>query len=435
MIRITAIVAPLLALMLVALPARAVDVVEATSPGGTTFWMVSEPSIPIVAIEMTFKGGARLDPADRPGLSRITAALLDEGAGELDAAAFAKRKDDLAARFSISVGRDGTRVSAQMLVETAQASAELIAQALGQPRFDDDAIERVRSQLLSALREQETQPGSVAGKAWSARAFPDHPYGRPTDGTLESVAAITRDEILAAHQRLLTTANLYVSVVGAVDADTAGRLIDTLLADIPEGTALSDPEPAPIPAPGLEILDLDVPQSVAIFGQRGIARDDPDFFPAYVMNHILGGGGFSARLMTEVREKRGLAYSVYSYLSERDAIPLLLGSVQTENARMAESISVIRDEWARLASDGVSDTELENAKRYLTGSFPLSLDSNAKIARFLLTMQEEDLGIDYLDRRNGYVEAVTSADISRVAAELLDAEELAIVVVGRPAGL
>ncbi len=417
------------------MPAQAVEVVEGTSPGGTTFWLVSEPAIPIVAVELSFKGGQRLDPAERPGLARMTAALLDEGAGEMDAVAFAEARDDLAARYGISVTRDSVEVSARMLAESATESAELLATALAEPRFDHEAVERVRGQLLSTIREQETRPQDVASKAFASRAFGDHPYARPIDGTLESVAAITRADLEAAYAELLTRANVIAAVVGAVDLAEAGALIDTILAGVPEGTALPDPEPAPTPPAGTEVIPLDIPQSVAVFAQTGIARDHPDFFPAYVMNYILGGGGFSSRLMTEVRERRGLAYGVYSYFSNRDAAALHLGGVQTANARMAESIEVIRGEWARMAEEGVTADELAKAKRYLTGSFPLRFDSNAKIARFLVAAQEQELGIDYIDRRNSLVEAVTLEDVNRVARERLTPDALSIVVVGQPAGL
>jgi len=185
----------------------------------------------------------------------------------------------------------------------------------------------------------------------------------------------------------------------------------------------------------LRVIDLGVPQSAAIFGHAGLTRDDPDFVPAFVMNYVLGGGGFSSRLMAEVREKRGLAYGVYAYLAVRDETALYIGSVQTANERMAESLEVIKAEWARMAADGITADELDRAKRYLTGAYPLGFDSNAKIARYLVFVQEENLGIDYIDRRNGLIEAVTLEDVKRVAARLLKPSNLSIVVAGQPAGL
>ena len=422
-------------LMLVALPAKALDVHELTSPGGAPFWLVEEPAIPIVALEISFAGGARLDPEDKPGLANMMRALLDEGAGEMDALAFAQARDELSVRFGFSAGRDSVDVSARMLVETLEPSVELLATALSEPRFDPEPVERVRGQLLASIAEAATKPDTVAGEVWSADAFPRHPYGRSTDGTLDSVMLISRDDLTAAHKRLLTRVNARIAIVGAIDAERAGRLVDTVLAGLPEGEPYVAEPVDDTPPPGVKVIEMDVPQSAAIFGQKGLYRDDPDFMAAFVMNYILGGGGFSSRLMTEVREKRGLAYGVYSYLSVRDEAALLLGAVRTANERMAESLEVIRTEWARMAAEGVTAEELEAAKKFLTGAFPLGLDSNAKIADFLVFLQTEGLGSEYLDQRNDLIMAVTVEDVKRVAARLLHPEALSVVVVGKPAGL
>ncbi len=421
--------------LLTAAPARALEIQDLRSPGGAVFWLVEEPSIPIVALEISFAGGARLDPEGRAGLANMMAGLIEEGAGDLDAVGFAKARDDLSARFGFSAGRDTMEVSARMLVETLEPSVALLATALASPRFDPEPVGRVRAQILSIIAESGTEPGTVAAEAWYAGAFPDHPYGRPTDGTAESVAAITRDDLVAARARLLTRANARIAVVGAIDAERAGRMVDTILAGLEQGTALVRERTGDTPPPGLRVIELDVPQSAAVFGHAGLARDDPDFIPAYVMNYVLGGGGRASRLMEEVREKRGLAYGVYAYLSVRDETALYIGSVQTANERMAESLEVIKAEWARMAADGITAEELDSAKRYLTGAFPLRFDSNAKIANYLVFMQEADLGIDYLERRNGLIEAVTLDDVKRVAAWLLKPENLSIVVVGKPEGL
>ncbi|MBK0400925.1 insulinase family protein [Limibaculum sp. M0105] len=419
---------------LVAAPAAAIEIEEVTSPGGTTFWLVQEQAVPLVAVEISFAGGARLDPADRPGLANMMAALLEEGAGDLDATAFAKAADELAARFGFGAGRDNVTVSARMLADDLDRSAALLALALAEPQFDANAVERVRAQILSKLASDETDPNAVAGRLWFARAFDGHPYARDTDGTPESVKAITRDELAAAQKRLMTRGAATVAVVGAIDAARAGVLIDTILAGLDEGDPPDAARAPETPPAGVEIAELDVPQSVAIFGQKGLPRDHPDFIPAYVMNHILGGGGFSSRLMEEVREKRGLAYGVYSYLANYEDADLILGSVQTANDRIAESLEVIRAEWRRMAEEGATAEDLDAAKRYLTGAFALRFDSNAKIARFLVGAQEEDLGLDYINIRNDLIEAVTLDDIRRVA-KILDPDGLSIVVVGKPAGL
>jgi len=421
--------------LLAAAPAQALEIQGLKSPGGAVFWLVEEPSIPIVALEISFAGGARLDPEGRTGLANMMAGLIDEGAGDLDAVGFSKARDEVSARFGFSAGRDTMDISARMLVETLEPSVALLATALASPRFDPEPVGRVRAQILSVIAESGTEPATVAAEAWYAGAFPNHPYGRPRRGTAESVSAITRDDLVAARLLLLTRANARIAVVGAIDASRAGRMVDTILAGLEQGTVLVRARTGETPPPGLRVIELDVPQSAAVFGHAGLARDDPDFIPAYVMNYVLGGGGRASRLMEEVREKRGLAYGVYAYLSVRDETALYIGSVQTANERMAESLEVIKAEWARMAADGITAEELDSAKRYLTGAFPLRFDSNAKIANYLVFMQEADLGIDYLERRNGLIEAVTLDDVKRVAAWLLKPENLSIVVVGKPEGL
>jgi zinc protease len=424
-----------LALALPGPASAAVDIQEVTSPNGQVFWLVEEPAIPIVSIEIGFSGGARLDPADKTGLTNFTMALMNEGSGDLDAVAFANKADDLSARFGFSGGRDSAEVSGAFLVETLDDGIDLLALAMGSPRFDAEPVARVRGQILSGIAQSETDPDAVAGKAWAARAFPDHPYGRPSDGTKETITAMTVEDMRAAHKRLMTRATAHIGIVGAIDAAKAGEIVDKLMAVLPEGTPVTAEMRDVTPPPGIFVIDQDVPQSTAIFGHAGIARDDPDFIPAFVMNRVLGGGGFASRLMEEVREKRGLAYSVYSYLSARDEAALYLGGVSTANERVAESIDVIKTEWARMAAEGISAEDLDKAKTYLTGAFPLQFDSNAKIANYLVFVQMEDLGIDYINTRNSLIEAVTLEDIKRVAARVLQPDALSIVVVGKPVGL
>ncbi|MEL7346314.1 MAG: pitrilysin family protein [Pseudomonadota bacterium] len=424
---------------LLAGPAAAgIEIAEETSPAGIVFWHVEEPSIPMVALEVRFEGGAALDPAGLAGLSRMTVDMLDEGAGDLDATAFAAEADALSMRMGFSAGRDATSLSARFLTETLTPAAALLAQALAAPRFDADALDRVRARMLSSIASSETDPGTLARDAWYVSAFAGHPYAIPARGTAESVAAVTLEDLAAQVPRLMSRDRATVAVVGAIDAAAAGVLIDQVLAGLPEtapADAVIPPVPPVAPPAGVEVIELDVPQATALFGHGGLERSDPDYIPAFVMNYVLGGGGFSSRLMTEVREKRGLAYGVYSYLSDLEGAPLYLGSVQTENARIAESLSVIRAEWARMAAEGVTDEELADAKRYLTGAFPLRFDTNAKIAGFMIRAQQAGLSRDYVDLRNGLIEAVTREDIARVAARLLDEEALSIVVVGTPEGL
>ncbi len=418
------------------LPVRAeIEIVEVTSAGGITAWVSEDHTIPIIAIEASFRGGGVLDPEGLAGVTNLMVSLLDEGAGDRDATAFAEVREELAARFRFSAGRDGVGVSVEMLSETRDDTVDLIRSALTEPRFDAPAVARLRGQMLARLRSQETDPGRISARAFNAAAFPGHPYALPLDGTPESVAAIDEAAIRAAHRAALVRDRLTVSVVGDIRPDEVGPMLDRLFGGLPEGGPDLPPVAEPALAGGVTVIDLGIPQSMVVFGHAGLARDDADFVPAFVMNHILGGGGFGSRLTDEIRERRGLTYGVYSSLSTGDYGALMTGRFSTANARAAEAMELVRAEWARMAEGGVTEEELNRAKRYLTGAWPLRFDGYGRTAGQLLGIQLEGLGIGYVSARNALIEAVTLNDIARVAARLLDPEGLSFVVVGRPEGV
>ncbi len=428
-----------LAASLAIAPASAQDdtsrIKEVTSPGGITAWFVQEPAIPIVTVQIAFDGGARLDEKGKEGAVNLAAGLIEEGAGDMDNQEFAARLDDLSSSIGFSAGRDGFSVSVSSLSENIGETMDLLHIALTEPQFTDEAIERVREQVLSNLRSQAKDPQAQASRHWYAGVFGDASYATPVAGTKESVTALTRDDLVAAYDRMVARARMKIGVVGDIDTDALVSLMDTTFGDLPEGEAL-DRTPVPVrETGGLVVIEEDVPQSAVVLGHRGILRDDPDYITAYVMNYVLGGGGLTSRLTDEVREKNGLAYSVYSYLYPLDRAGLYMGGVATANARVAKSLELIRQEWARMAEGGLTQEELDAAKTYLTGSFALRFDSNAKIASFLVGAQSANLPIDYIDTRNGLVEAVTLEDVSRVAERLLKPDDLFVVVVGKPEGM
>ena len=416
-------------------PAWATNIERVISPGGIEAWLVRDNTIPLIAMNFAFSGGANQDPEVKPGVSYLTAALLDDGAGELDAKAFHQRIEETATRLSFSSGRDNFSGSIQVLRNKMDEGFELLRLALTQPRFDNDALERVRAQAVSSLRRETTNPNSISNRLWWKTAFPDHPYGRPTNGTLESVPTITRDDLRAYHNRVLTRATLKVAVVGDIDPATLRPLLDRVFGALPAKGELNTLPPARMQDVGRRIvIDLDVPQAVLSFGGAGLARKDPDFIPAFVVNHILGGGSFSSRLYTEVREKRGLAYGVSSGLLALDRAALFTGGTQTSNDSAGEALKIIEAEIRRMANEGPTEDELAKAKAYLKGSFALRFDTSSKVASFLLQAQIEDLGIDYIQKRNGLIDAVTIEDARRVAKRLADGGML-VTVVGRPKDL
>lgn len=413
----------------------AVNIQEQVTPGGIDFWLVEESSIPFVALEISIEGGAGLDRPGKRGAVNLMMALIEEGSAEMDARTFQATREALAATYTFDAFDDSVSISARFLTENKDEAMALLRQALLEPRFDEDAVERVRAQVLSGIASDAQRPNRIAGDAFYAAAFPSHPYGTDMSGTAESVAGLTRDDLIVAHQDAVTQDRVHVAIVGDTDVEAAAALIDYLLGDLPRTS------PPPLEdvdfglAGGVTVIDYPTPQSSALFGHSGLERDDPDFFAAHVLNHILGGGGFESRLMTEVREKRGLTYGVSTFLVPRIHAEMVLGSVASSNDRMAETIAVIRAEWARIAEDGVTQEELDAAKTYITGEYPLRFDGNGPIADIMVGMQRVGLGPDYVVNRNDFVDVVTLEDVNRVAAYLLRPDALHFTVVGQPEGL
>ena len=424
------------ALSLTALSARAeIDIQEVTSPGGIDAWLVQENSIPFVAIEIVIDGGASLDLPGKRGATNLMMALLEEGSGDLDARGFQEAREALAASYEFSAYDDSVSISAVFLTENRDEAVALLREALVDPSFDADAIERVRAQVQANLRSDTQDPNTLASAAFDAAAFGDHPYGSSLDGTPETVAALTQDDLFEAHRNALVKSRMYVGAAGDISAEDLGTLIDTLVSDLPaDGPALPERVAFGLEG-GTTVVPYDTPQAVALFGHAGIERDSDDFFAAFLLNEILGGSGLESRLMREVREKRGLTYGIYTYLVPKDFSEMYLGQVASANSTIAEAIEVVRDEWALMASAGVSAEELDAAKTYLTGAYPLRFDGNADIAGILVGMQAVGLGTEYIANRNDLVNAVTLEEVNRVASELLDPEGLHFVVVGQPEGL
>ncbi len=413
----------------------AVDIQEVTTPGGITAWLVEEDAVPFTALELRFRGGGSLDRDGKRGAINLMTATIEEGAGDLNAQEFAIARDELAASFQFNVSRDALSVSARFLTENQDEALALLKLALTQPRFDEEAIERVRGQILSNIRSDLNDPNAIAGRIASELTYGDHPYGSSLDGTLESVGALSRDDVLNAYRDVIVKDRVYVGVAGDMSADELAVILDDLLGELPTGGAALPPQTEPRVTGGVTVEQMNIPQSVAMFGHVGIRRDDPDFFPAFVANEVFGGSGLQSRLSLEVREERGLTYGIGSYLVNWDHSHMLLGQFSTANDRVAEAIDVVRAEWARIAEEGVTEDELDTAKTYLTGAYPLRFDSNASIARILVGMQIDGLPIDYIETRNGKVEAVTLEDVKRVAKRLYQPEALRFVVVGQPEGL
>jgi len=425
-------IAAVLLLLVVALPAKAIEIQEVTSPGGITAWLVEDRSNPIVAVSFSFEGGSATDPLGKEGRATFVSATLDEGAGDLDAQAFQGRLEDLAIRLGFSAGRDTFGGTLRTLTRNKAEAFDLLRLALTEPRFDDEAVARIRDKLLVNANRALERPGTLLSRAFYRGMFPDDPYGRPDDGTRASLAAITADDLRAFVADRLATDTLRIGVVGDISAADLAATLDRVFGGLPRTSAPLDLETvAPETPGGVFVIDRDIPQSNVMFGHRGVFRDDPDYFVATVLSEIMGGG-FGSRLMEEVREKRGLAYGVYTYLSPRDRAGLLMGGVATDNARVGESIEIIRAEWARMAAEGPTQSELDLAKSQIKGNFWLGLENSGSIAGTLVAIQRLDLGIDYLTRRDALVDAVTLDRARSMAKTLFQPENLTFGVIGQP---
>jgi zinc protease len=414
--------------LVLAHPAAATTVQRVVSPGGIEAWLVEEHAVPMIAVDFSFEGGSAQDPVGREGLADLMSTLLDEGAGDLAAQAFQAKLEDLSIELSFADRRDRFDGEMKTLSENRDAAFDLLALSVNAPRFDAEAVDRMRAQALAGLRRAEKNPDAIAGRRLSEALFPGHPYGRPAEGTEATLAAIAPAELKDAHHRLFVKRGLKVAVVGDIDAATLAPLLDRVFGKLPESGPRSPvAEVAPAIGGRLDVA-LPIPQAVIRLGGVGLKRDDPDFLAAYVMNHILGGGSFSSWLYREVREKRGLAYSVTTGLAPLVHTGLFVGAVGTRADAAEETLALIRTEIARMRDVGPSEAELASAKAFLIGSYPLRFDTSDKIAGALLSIMVDGLGIDWIDRRNAAIEAVGLDDVRRVARRLFSSEPKVVVV-------
>ncbi len=417
------------------LPAEAMKIEQVTSPGGIKAWLVENDAVPLVTVSFAFRGaGSSQDPADKEGLANLLSTMLDEGAGTLDSSAFQTQLTELGVKMGFSAGTDNFAGRLTTLVPYRDQAFDMLRAALSEPRFDDEPVERMKSQIIAGIREGNEDPNTVAGQMWSAAAFPDHPYGRPGDGTVDSVSALTRADLKEFRARAFARDNLTISVVGAIDPATLGPLLDKTFGDLPAQASLT-PIASVTAKTGISLKkEMPAAQTIIQFGSPGLLRADPDFIPAYVMNHILGGGTFTSWLFEEVREKRGLTYGIETYLAADDHTGLFLGGTATRPEKADEALKIIREQITRMAEKGPTEKELADAKRFLTGSYPLRFDTSGGISSQLLGIQLDDLGIDYIDKRNDLINAVTLEDVRRVAKRILNADALTVVETGAIAG-
>jgi zinc protease len=424
--------AGLFAFGMTVLPAAAADIKNLDLGKDTQVWFAEDHTVPIVALVAALPSGSAYDPAGKPGLAAFAASLMDEGAGNLDSKAFHEALANRAIQFRAGVERDYMTISIVTLTENLPEAMHLMQLALTHPRFDAEAVNRVRTQTIQGLEQAQNQPPTVARRAFATLFFNGHPYGHASDGDVASVSAFTADDLRAFARSHWVRGGLKISVAGDITGPAAVKLIADTFKPVP---AVTPPPPPPIGKlgqPGIHVMPLPVPQPSVMFGLPGIMRHDPDFIPGYVANYILGGGGFSSRLMDEVRVKRGLTYGIETQLSSYNRASIMIGSVATRADAVNQTIGVVKDTLAQFAANGATQSELDDAKTYLTGSFPIAFASNSGIASQLSAFQRQGLDIGYVARRNSLIQAVTLSDVNRVAKRLYDPARLTVVVAGTP---
>ena len=423
-------------LLLAPSQASAIEIKEITSAKGIKAWLVEDHTNPIITVNISFRGGSALDPRGKEGLANLVSATLDEGAGDIKNQVFQQKLEDLAISLSFSSRLDSFSGSLRTLKKNQAVAFDLFRLALTKARFDAEPVQRIRSQIIAGIRRNSQNPRRIARRTLFTKLFPNHPYGRPSQGTEDTVNRIKIADLKIFVEQRLARNNLIVSVIGDINEAELKTLLDQTFGALPaKATPWAVAEIEPDATKKTIVVDKKIPQSIITFAQPGIKRDHADFFPAYVMNYVLGGGGFESRLYEEIREKRGLAYSAYSYLAPLNHAGLIIGGAGTANARTGETVAVLREEWAKMRNKGVNKRELTDAKTYLTGSYPLRFSSSGRIAGMMTGIQMEKLGLSYIKKRNSFIEAVTLKDVNRVAAKLLDPEKITMVVVGKPKGV
>lgn len=409
------------------------EILGVRSSRGITAWLVEALELPVIALHLAFRNaGAVVDPPKRQGLALFGARMLTEGAGEFDANAFQDRLSELGAELTFSANRDLVLGRLEVVRDHRDRAFELLRLALTSPRFDADAVARVRKSRLAKLARLETDLSHVAWRTWWQGVFPNHPYGRDPEGTEADIAKISADDLRSAFTPRLAKENLIISAAGAIRAAELAEALDRVFGDLPERD-IPSALPAALFRPSHPlVVRLPFPQSSCVFGHMGVRPASPDYFPAIVLNHIVGGGTLTSRLFVELREKRGLVYFVHTRLEPLSDETLLLGRFATENDHVPTTIELVRREWQRLVSGDVSDADIDAAKMFLKGALPRALDGTSTMAERMLAVQRLGLGMDHLTAWNAKVDAVTADMVRALASRLMKPDILTFALAGDP---
>lgn len=403
------------------------------TPEGMVVLVSERHDLPIVKVSVIIKAGSVLETEEKAGIANLTAELLTEGTKKRTSSQISDEIDFIGGSLNTSGGNDYISVSLSILKKDIDKGFDLLSDIILNPSFDEKEIDRKKRLIKGAIKREEEDPESVARKAFIKEVFGKHPYGRPVEGKEESIDRITRNDIIEFHDRNYSPNNTIMGIAGDVTVDEVAALINKYFKywKKKESDHAKLPEPPAIKGHNIFKIDKDLTQATIILGHLGIKRDNPDFYAISVMNYILGGGGFASRLVQNIRDSKGLAYDVRSSFSPKKEVGSFSVSVQTKNETAGLAIKEIIKEIKRIREEGVTEEELSDAKGYLTGSFPLRIDTNAEVARILASIEFYNLGLDYPEKYKALINGITRDDVLRVARKYLDPENFVLVIVAK----
>ncbi len=409
--------------------ARAFEIKEVTSPSGIKAWLVEDYTVPIISLSLQFAGGSSSDPEGKEGLTSVLTAMMDEGAGDLDTESLKAELEALGIEIGFSTTRDHISGGMRLVRSDLDRAFELFSMILNEPGFEPASLERVRAGFISRYQRSLTEPNAILGTAMREVLFEGHAYSRPSNGDAISLNAISREDVIDHHGRLFARSNLHVGVVGAIGPNELAVKLDEVFANLPMQANFESPHEITPQLGVRKHIGFESPQGLVSLALPGRKRSDPEFFAAFLVNHILGGGTFSSRLFEEIREKRGLVYGVNSSMVTREHGAYLGAGFATRADQTEDALEVMLTEISRLAKEGPSEGELELAKQYVIGSYAINnLDTSSKIADVLVGLQADELGIDYIETRRAAINSVTLEQARAIAGELLGVEPTVITL-------
>ena len=399
---------------------------------GISFWFVKDSSIPIVSVSFSFRGGSSLENKEKPGLSNLMTSLLDEGTRNLSASEFKEVMKVNGIKLNISSQKDKIEGSFQVITSQVSEGFKLFYEALNHPRFDDSEIQKVRKQIISSIKIDQSNIPTIASNLFNKNFFGEHSFSRNIKGTIESIKKINRNDLIDFRKKAFQKSNLVIGVSGNIDKNEIKKQIDLVFSEMDDSFKISKLERFLSLAQGDKIFKITTPQTSVLFGHPGFERNNDNFFALRVANYILGGGGFQSRLYKNIREKKGLVYSIYSYLLPYESDGVLIGGFQTRNESVYKTVSTVKNEWDRMRKIGISKEEFQNAKDYFNGSFTRNFTSTLSIARLLQVVQYYKLGEDYFNRREEIINNLELDKVNEVIFETFDSSKLFFMIVGEP---